>query len=131
MPAARKKVLLIDHDDARRQTRVRMLERAGYEVDLREDHVVAEDKDHESDFDLVILTLHRRQLDEAAAYSERLRSHKPNLPVLLLLDTGVFVPRGTLSPSLETGYPLEFMREVAEMLAGTQHIRELTHTPAI
>ena len=100
-----------------------MLEGSGYEVDLRENHVVAEAQDHE--LDLVILALHRKQLDEAAAYSERLRTQKPNLPVLLLLDTGVFVPHGTLSRSVETGYSLEFMRDVAQMLAGTPNVREL------
>lgn len=120
-----KRVLLIDLEDTRRQTRVRMLTQAGHDVQLRVNHVDAEWLDHEGHFDLVILSLHRTKLDEAAAYSERLRIRKPTLPVLLLLDVGVFVPRGTLSPSMDTGYPVEFMREVASMIAGSTHIREV------
>jgi hypothetical protein len=120
-----KKILLIDLEDTRRNTRIRMLAQAGHQVQLRIDHVDAEWLDHEGHFDLVILSLHHTKLDDAAAYSERLRARKPTLPVLLLLDVGVFVPRGTLSPSMDTGFPLEFMREVASMLAGSSHIREV------
>jgi hypothetical protein len=120
-----KRVLLVDLEDTRRQTRVRMLTQAGHDVQLRVNHVDAEWLDHEGHFDLVILSLHRTKLEEAASYSERLRIRKPDLPVLLLLDVGVFVPRGTLSPSIDTGYPVEFMREVASMLAGSTHIREV------
>jgi DNA-binding NarL/FixJ family response regulator len=120
-----KKVLLIDLEDIRRGTRVRMLTKAGYDVQLRIDHVDAEWLDHEGHFDLVILSLHRTKLDDAAAYSERLRERRPKLPVLLLLDVGVFVPRGTLSRSMDTGFPVEFMQEIASMLAGSAHIREV------
>ena len=102
-----------------------MLGQAGYDVQLRIDHVDAEWLDHEGHFDLVILSLHRTKLDDAAAYSERLRVRRPHLPVLLLLDVGVFVPRGTLSPSMDTGFPMEFMQEIAAMLAGSAHIREV------
>ena len=124
-----KKILLVDYDDTRRKTRVRMLKAAGYDVELRADHEVAEFLDHEDAFDLLILTIHRKKLEEAAAYSERLRKKKPTLPILLLLDTGVFVPRGTLSQSIEADSPVEMMREIAEMLAGSTHIREL-HIPS-
>ena len=120
-----KKLLLIDLDDTRRSTRVKMLTQAGYDVQLRIDHVDAEWLDHEGHFDLVILSLHRTKLDDAAAYSERLRERRPKLPVLLLLDVGVFVPRGTLSRSMDTGFPVEFMQEIASMLAGSAHIREV------
>ena len=122
---ASKRILLIDVDDTRRQTRVRMLEQAGYEVVLRSSHIDAESLDHEGHFDLILLTLHAKKLNDAAAYSERLRERKPNLPILLLTDYGVFVPRGTLSPSVETGDAVEMMREIASMIAGSTHIREL------
>jgi hypothetical protein len=51
------------------------------------------------------------------------------LPILPLTDAGVFVPHGTLSRRLATGFPEELMLEVAEMLSGSSHIREL-HIPA-
>lgn len=121
-------ILLIDLDDARRKTRVQMLEKAGYEVRLRNDWIKAEDLDHEGDFDLVIIALHERDLKQAAAYSDRLTKSKPTLPILLLTDTGVFAPKGTLSKSLETGDPVELMRRVASMLAGSTHIHELSVT---
>ena len=36
-----------------------------------------------------------RTVDEAAAYSERLREEKPTLPILLLLGSGAIIPRGS------------------------------------
>ena len=120
-----KRILLIDLDDARRATRIRMLTAVGYQVEVRDDEVEAELRHGETTFDLVILSLHKRHLDDAAAYSERLRKKNPRLPILLMLDTGVFAPRGTLSQSFETGVPIEMMKCVAEMLAGSTHIREL------
>ena len=120
-----KRILFIDLDDTRRQTRVQMLKQAGYDVVLRNSHIDAEILDHEGHFDLILLTLHRTKLDDAAAYSERLRKQKANLPILLLTDYGVFVPRGTLSPSLETGDAVEMLREIASMIAGSTHIREV------
>jgi hypothetical protein len=102
-----------------------MLKHAGYDVVLRESHIDAESLDHEGHFDLILLALHRKKLDDAAAYSERLRKRISDLPILLLTDYGVFVPRGTLSRSIETGHPGEMMREIASMIAGSTHIREL------
>lgn len=128
MKPSPKRVLLVDNDDTRRKTRVGMLELAGYEVECREDHKIAESLDHEGGFDLLILALHHKKLDEAAAYSERIRKKKPSLPILLLLDVGVFVPRGTLSDTMQTGFPREMMVQIAEKLAGSRHIREL-HLP--
>ena len=125
---SKKRILLVDLDDSRRQTRVRMLTGAGYNVETRADHEVSEALDREGTFDLLILALHQKNLEEAAAYSERLRKKKPTLPILLLLDTGVFVPRGTLSETMETGFPVEMMRQIAEKLSGSVHIREL-HIP--
>jgi len=102
-----------------------MLEAAGHAVECRADHEVADALNHEGHYDLVILALHRKKLDEAAAYSERLRKRRPTLPILLLLDTGVFVPRGTLSETIDTPFPGEMMQQIAEKLAGSAHIREL------
>jgi len=121
----RKKILLVDRDNSRRNTRVRMLQATGYDLEVREDHVEAEDLDHEPTFDLIIIALHRSKLDDAAAYSEKLRKSHPRLPILLVTDVGVYVPRGTLSPRVESGFPEEFMRHIAKMLAGSTHIREL------
>ena len=50
-----------------------MLEKAGYEVVLRSGHIDAESLDHEGHFDLILLTLHSKKLNDAAAYSKRLR----------------------------------------------------------
>lgn len=123
---SQKRILLIDLDDVRRDTRVRMLTAAGYQVHVRNDSVEAELREGEPSFDLVILALHTTHLADAAAYSERLRKKNPTLPILLLLDTGVFVPHDTLSQWLETGVPVELVGRVAEMLAGSAHVRELS-----
>ena len=119
-----KKILLIDLDDHRRETRVRLLANAGYFVDVRTDYIEAERLDHEGTYDLVIVALHGNP-DKAAHYSDLLSRARPRLPILLLTDSGVYVPPGTLSPSLESGSPAELIREIASMLAGSTYIREL------
>ena len=122
---SRKRILLVDVKDIRRETRVRMLVGAGYEVETRPDEEVSETLDNEGSFDLLIVALHNGNLEDAVSYSERVRRQKPDLPILLLLDAGVFVPRGTLNPSIETASPVEMMKEIAKMLAESDHIREL------
>lgn len=102
-----------------------MLTNAGYSVDLRTDHVEAEFLDHEGRFDLIILALHGNP-EKAALYSDRLSNAEPQLPILLLTDFGVFVPSGTLSRSVETGDPAKLIRQVAAMLEGSSHVRELS-----
>jgi hypothetical protein len=120
----KKKVLLVDLDDSRRETRVTLLANAGYDVDLREDHVAAEELDDEANYDLMIVALHTRP-EDAAAYTDRISRKKPELPILLLTDYGVFIPRGTLSRSIETGDPRALLMRVAEMLTGTKELIEL------
>jgi hypothetical protein len=73
---------------------------------------------------LVIVALHGDP-ENAARYSDHLSRVKPKLPILLLTDAGVFVPPGTLSDSIETGNPAKLIQEIAEMLAGSTHVREL------
>jgi DNA-binding NtrC family response regulator len=118
------RVLLIDRDDTRRRSRVMLLMEAGYEVEVRAEHVMAEDLGGEARFDLVILAMHHR-LEDAAAYSERLRRANPGLPILLLIDYGVLVPQGTLSRTLESGDPFGLLRGIKEMLAASAHVRQL------
>jgi CheY-like chemotaxis protein len=101
-----------------------LLASAGYEVDVRKDYIAAERLEHEGDFDLVILALHREE-QLAATYSDALSRTQPRLPILLLTDWGVFAPPGTLSQSLEAGNPGDLMRRIAAMLVGSMHIREL------
>ena len=64
----------------------------------------------------------------AIAYTNGLKESFPSLPVLLLTDVGVFVPPGTLSRSIETGYPHALMREISYMLNGEADIKELDIT---
>jgi DNA-binding NtrC family response regulator len=118
------RILLVDLDDSRRRSRVQMLESVGYEVETRTNYVTAEQLDHEGTFDLVIVTLHCHP-EETAAYSNQLSRTDPALPILLLTDSGVFVPRGTLSQSLEAGSVALLMQKVSSMLVGSEHIREI------
>lgn len=120
-----KRILLVDEDDMRRETRVRMLTGARYEVETRPDEEVSATLDNEGAFDLLIVALNNRNFEDAVSYSERVRKQKPDLPILLLLDAGVFAPRGTLNPSIDTASPLELMKEISKMLAESDHIREL------
>jgi DNA-binding NarL/FixJ family response regulator len=126
---ARGKLLLIDLDDARRASRVHLLTASGFAVNVRNDYIAAERLDHEGEFDLVILALHGHP-ENATDYSNQLARSKPTLPILLLTDSGVYVPRGTLSESIEAGDPGGLIREIASMLAGSTHVRELPTTTA-
>jgi CheY-like chemotaxis protein len=118
------KILLIDVDDARRHSRVQMLESVGYEVETRANYVLAERLDHEAQFDLIIVALHRHP-EDTAAYSDDLSRTDPKLPILLLTDAGVFVPKGTLSESVGAGSTTHLIQKVSVMLVGSTHIREL------
>jgi DNA-binding response OmpR family regulator len=120
-----KKILLIDHHDGRRETRLKLFAQAGYDVKTREDYFQAEGSEDEATFDLVIVALHGEDLADAAAYSERLRNEKPALPILLLADAGVFIPRHVLSQSFEAGHPVELLAEIAELLARSTFNHEL------
>jgi CheY-like chemotaxis protein len=121
----KKRILLVDYDDSRRSTRVRLLQGAGYEVDVRFDYAEAEMLDHEGEHDLIIVALHRNPAD-AAAYTDRLTKKDPTLPILLLADFQVLAPPGTLSRTVETGHPDALLKEVAEMLSESAHIRVVT-----
>lgn len=121
-----KRILLIDLNDPRRETRIKILEQAGYDVEVRTNHAASELLHHEADFDLILLSLHEEKLKEAAAYSNRLAKHYPTLPILLLTDAGIFAPRGTLSRAMEAETPKEMLEQIAEMLAGSKHIHELS-----
>ena len=122
------RILLVDLDDARRETRVKLLESRGYEITLRDDYVEAERLDHEGRFDLMIVALRRRHLKEAAAYADRVQRAKPDLPILLLTDAGVYAPKGTLSKSVETDGYAALLKSVADMFESSSHIRELGRT---
>ena len=119
------KILLVDFDDARRETRVRILETRGYQVTLRNDYVASEALDHEDSFDLMIMALHRKDLKKSIAYTNRLHRAKPHLPILLLTDAGVYAPKGTLSKSVETDGYAALLKSIAEMFEASSHIREL------
>jgi len=119
-----KKILLIDLDDHLRDTRILLLEHAGYELDLRRDYVDAEALNHEGAYDLVLIAV-RKLPEETIHFSDQIAKANPDLPILLLTEIGVFVPRGTLSRYLEAGSPKELITTVASMLAGSVHIREI------
>ena len=119
------KILLVDFDDARRETRVRVLESRGYEVTIRNDYIASEALDHEDSFDLMILALHRKDLKKSIDYTNRVQRAKPDLPILLLTDAGVYAPKGTLSKSVETDGHAALLASIAEMFDASSHIREL------
>ena len=122
------RILLVDLDDARRETRVKLLESHGYEITLRGNYIEAERLGNEGEFDMMIVALHRRHLKEAAEYADRVQRAKPDFPILLLTDAGVYAPQGTLSRSVETDGYAALLKSVAEMFEPTSHIRELSRT---
>jgi DNA-binding NtrC family response regulator len=124
MEAVKKKILLIDMDDARRASRVSLLKGFGYDVSIHPDFVSAESIGREGSFDLVIVAI-TEKYEEALQYSDRLARNDPSLPVLLLTDYGDFVPVKTLSSSIQSGNPGDLVQRVAGMLLASAHIRTL------
>ena len=77
---------------------------------------------------MMIVALHRRDLKEVAEYTDRVQRAKPDLPILLLTDAGVYAPKGTLSKSVETDGYAALFESVAEMFDASSHIRERGET---
>jgi hypothetical protein len=102
MSDSEKHVLLIDLDDSRGYSRVRLLESAGYGITVHNDHGITKRLANEDRFDSIVLTLHAVP-QAAATFSDRLTKSFPCLPILLLTDVGVYVPKWTLSRSMESG----------------------------
>ena len=100
------------------------MQQAGHNVEVRPDYVSAESLSDEGVYDLVIIAVHESP-EREIHYSDSLAKANPGLPVLLLIDSGVFVPRDTLALHMETGHPIELMKAVASMLVGSTHIREV------
>jgi DNA-binding NtrC family response regulator len=122
----RKSILLIDVNDPRRNTRVKLLENAGYAVHISQAPQEVETLGGEQEHDLVLLSLHRDKFIEAVSYADRLQKANPDLPILILSDAGVYVPRGTVSPSIQTGDPDALVKKIAQMLTGGGHIQAIT-----
>jgi hypothetical protein len=116
---------MIERDELRRDTRVRVLESLGHNVVLRSDYIDSKALNHEGTFDLLIISLNRSEVDAASAYSDTVIAAMPTLPILLITDFGVFVPRGTLARVMQAGGPKELVSEVSNLLAASMHIREL------
>lgn len=119
-----KRILLIDHDDPRRATRVLLLQRNGYEVVTANRFEEIEGSVREGEFDLIVV-----ETDDvkkaSIAYGERLRGINPHLPILLLSDTGLFLPREVLlSRFAESPSPLEVLGRIAALLLESSHERE-------
>lgn len=107
------RILLIDTDDARRQTHIHMLKNAGYDVTVAANFQQVETQLALDGFQLVLVALHSG--DQATQnFVSRLRKENPELPVLALQDSWVF--SGHSEQNLETGQPAELMRKIATLL---------------
>lgn len=120
-----KRILLIDENDDRRATRVLLLKQAGYEVVTAERFQDVEGHLHEGAHDLIIVETDNIE-KEIIAYGERAREMNPQLPILLLSDTGLFLPGHVLLSSFASGSPppAEVMARIATLLAQSGHHRE-------
>lgn len=116
------RILLIDTDDARRQTHIHMLKNAGYDVTVAADFQQVETQLALDGFQLVLVALHSG--DQATqSYVNRLRQQLPDLPVLALQDSWVF--SGHSEQNLETGQPAELMQKIATLLGEKVRARSM------
>jgi DNA-binding NtrC family response regulator len=120
-----KRILLIDHDDKRRTTRVLLLRQQGYDVVTADNFQAVEGQIREATFDLVIVETNDMR-EAVIAYGERLRGHKPELPILVLSDQGLFLPKRALLGHFTEPRtsPLEVITKIATMLLESAHRRE-------
>lgn len=112
-----KKILLIDTPDLRRQTRINILANAGYRVEVRDGYLAAKALGDENEFDIVVLSLADHP-EKALEYSDQMSKANPSLPILLLADVGVFIPRGTMNRSLSSGNPAALVETLACISTG-------------
>jgi hypothetical protein len=119
------KILVIDLDQMRRESRTKQLASAGYEVDSRESHDSIECPSNPGTYDLMVCSFHQHP-EESGTYVDGLRVSNPQQPILLLTDYGVFVPHGCLNESPHCG-PL--VREIAGVLTGSSEVEELGAVP--
>ena len=120
-----KRILLIDRKDTRRATRVMLLEREGYEVVTANRFQDVENSLAESGVDLVVLNADE---DEKATvdYGQRLKHIAPTLPILVLSENGLFLPRTSLLASFRGEHPTppEVLAKIAAMLMASEHERQ-------
>jgi AmiR/NasT family two-component response regulator len=121
-----KRILFVDLEDTRRGTRERLLLDAGYQVEVRNSHEMSQQLDHEASFDLVLLAVRRDNRNNAQSYLEMLTQKRPQLPVLLLTDLGIFLPQGSMGNEIESGNPAALLSEIARLLTGSTHIPEVS-----
>jgi AmiR/NasT family two-component response regulator len=121
-----KRILFVDLEDTRRGTRERLLLDAGYQVEVRNSHEMSQQLDHEASFDLVLLAVRRDNRNKAQSYVEMLTQKRPQLPVLLLTDLGIFLPQGSMGNEIESGNPAALLSEIARLLTGSTHIPEVS-----
>ena len=120
-----KRILLIDHNDGRRATRVLVLQEEGYEVVTADNYETVEGRIREAAFDLVIAETDH--ITEAVrAYSQRLRDIQPQIPILVLSDQGLFLPKAVLLDHFAESFPspMEVITKIAAMLRDSTHRRE-------
>ena len=120
-----KRILLIDHNDGRRATRVLLLREEGYEVVTADSYQDVEGRIREAAFDLVIVETD--DIKQAVlAYTERLRGVQPQLPILVLSDQGLFLPKEALLAHFAASYPSprEVMAKIAAIFLESTHRRE-------
>lgn len=117
------RILLVDFDDPRRETRVRLLEWSWLRSDSPQGLYRIGKTGPRGKI---------RHDDPGSApagfeQSRRVQRTKPELPILLLTDVGVYAPKGTLSKSVETDGYAALLKTVAKMFASsTELIRQLS-----
>ena len=115
------KILVIDLDQMRRESRVKQLANAGYVVDALDFHDCQEYTSNPGIYDLMVCSFHQHP-EEATEYVDALRVNNPQQPILLLTDYGVFVPHGCLN---ETPQCAPLVKEIAGVLTGSSDVEEL------
>ena len=120
-----KRILLIDRDDPRRATRVMLLEQAGYEVAIA-DRFEEVEFHSEDRFDLILIETADDVEKATMVYAERLKSWAPKLPILLLSDRGLFLPKESLLGHFPGGHqtPVKTIARIASLLLASTHKRE-------
>lgn len=119
-----RRILLIDHDDPRRATRVMVLEKAGYEVTTA-NHFDEVEMTAADAFDLVLLETDDIQ-KAVIAYAERLKAWSPKLSVLMLSNNGMFLPKWSLLAHFKSAHPspTEVVAKIAALLLESSYSQE-------
>jgi hypothetical protein len=115
------RILLVEKEHLRRQTRIALLKTAGYEVEVLDLHQIHQ-IGNESRFDLIMFALETLDSSVYLEYRTQVSKMAPLVPFLLVADNGAYAPAESFDRVISAGNPSKILGEVAGILAVAERL---------